>query len=143
MSDKTTTSYVELGSQAYGTAAEAIASANNRLLSYWKSVWDITSRPYTSTALDATVHENFDRANAILNLTVDELKAQEKQAQELAEKVVEQGAKLQDSTISAFRGVLNTSISNLNYVKESTTERLEELKKRLSDLPRAGASSEK
>jgi capsule polysaccharide export protein KpsE/RkpR len=140
MSEKITSSYVELGSQAYSVAADAIASANYRLLDYWKSVWDITSKPYTSTAIDATVRENFDRANAILNLTVEELQAQEKKAQELAEKVVEQGAKLQDSTISAFRGVLNTSISNLNYVKDSTTERLEELKKRLGEV-RPGAPS--
>lgn len=141
MSEKTTTSYVELGSQAYKIAADAIASANYRLLDYWKSVWDISSRPYSSTAIDVTVRENFDRAQQILNLTVEELQAQEKNAQDLAEKVVAQGAKLQDSTISAFRGVLNTSISNLNYVKESTTERLEELKRRLSELPRSGSQS--
>lgn len=134
MSEKTTSSYVELGSQAYSVAADAIASANYRLLDYWKSVWDITSKPYTSTAIDATVRENFERANQILALTVDELQAQEKKAEELAEKVVETGAKLQDSTISAFRGVLNTSISNLNYVKDSTSERLEELKKCLSEV---------
>jgi hypothetical protein len=134
VSEKTTSSYVELGSQAYSVAADAIASANYRLLDYWKSVWDITSKPYTSTAIDATVRENFERANQILALTVDELQAQEKKAEELAEKVVETGAKLQDSTISAFRGVLNTSISNLNYVKDSTSERLEELKKCLSEV---------
>ncbi len=142
MSDKNTASYVELGSQAYSVAADAIASANYRLLDYWKSVWDITSRPYTSTGVESTVRENFDRANQILTLTVDELQAQEKKAQELTEKVVETGAKLQDSTIAAFRGVINTSISNLNYVKDTTSERLEDLKKRLGEVRTAGKSGE-
>jgi uncharacterized protein YnzC (UPF0291/DUF896 family) len=142
VSDKNTASYVELGSQAYSVAADAIASANYRLLDYWKSVWDITSRPYTSTGVESTVRENFDRANQILTLTVDELQAQEKKAQELTEKVVETGAKLQDSTIAAFRGVINTSISNLNYVKDTTSERLEDLKKRLGEVRTAGKSGE-
>ncbi|MFY9779651.1 MAG: hypothetical protein WAJ85_03950 [Candidatus Baltobacteraceae bacterium] len=134
MSPNVTTSYLELGTEAYSTAADALASANHRLLNYWKSVWDITSRPYASTAIESTVRENFDRANEILTLTVDEVKAQEAQAKDLAEKVVVQGAKLQDSTIAAFRGVLDQSISNLNQVKDTTNQRLEDLKKRLGEV---------
>ncbi len=132
-------SYVELGGEAYRIAIDAVASANHRLLDYWKSVWDITSTPFASTGGEANVRENFDRAGRILKLTMEELRAQEKQAQEFADKVLAQGEKVQDATIAALRGILDKSILNLNHVKDSTTERLDELKKRL-DEPSSPAS---
>jgi len=134
MSEEKTTGYVELSSQVYSLAVDAIASSNHRLLDYWRSVWDITSRPYTSTGVEAAVRENFDRANKVLNLTIQELQAQEKSSQELAEKVTAQGSKIQDSALAAVRGLLTTSITNLNYVKESATQQLDDLTKRLGEL---------
>ena len=134
MSEEKTTSYVELSSQAYGLAVDAITSANQRLLDYWRSVWDITSRPYASTGVEAVVREGFDRANKVLSLTIEELQAQEKKSAELIEKVAAQGSTVQDSALAAVRGLLNTSISNLNYVKESTTQQLDDFTKRLDEL---------
>jgi hypothetical protein len=63
MSEETTTGYVELSSQAYGLAVDAIASSNQQILDYWRSVWDITSRPYALIDVEAAVREGFDRAN--------------------------------------------------------------------------------
>jgi prefoldin subunit 5 len=134
MSEEKTTGYVELSSQAYGLAVDAIASSNQRLLDYWRSVWDITSRPYASTDVDAVVREGFDRATKVLSLTIEELHAQQQKAQELIEKVAAQGSAVQDSALATVRELLNTSISNLNYVKESTTQQLDGLTKRLDEL---------
>jgi len=140
MSEEKTTGVVELSSQAYGLAVDAIASFNQRLLGYWRSVWDITSRPYASTDVQAAVRESFERANEVLSLTIEELQAQEKRSQELIEKVAAQGSTVQDSALAAVRGLLNASILNLNHVKESTTQQLDDLKKRLDELPSPKAS---
>ncbi len=133
----------ELVGDAYTTTADAVAAANHRLLAYWKTLWDITTRPYASSGVDAAVRENFDRASEILTLTVDELKAQEKQLQDLTEKALSHGEKLQDATITAFRGVLDKSIANLKHVQESTSARVEELKKQINKVPDAASRSAK
>ena len=70
---ETTNSYVELANQAYSLFVDAVASSNQRALEYGKSVFEITSRPYASSAIDSTVRENFDRANEIVSLSVTEL----------------------------------------------------------------------
>jgi hypothetical protein len=49
--------------------------------------------------------------------------------------VAAQGSTVQASTLSVVRGLLNTSILNLNHVKESTTQQLDDLAKRLDELP--------
>ena len=135
MSDKdTTTSYVELSSQAYSLFVDALASANQRGLDYWKSLWEIVSRPYASTAIETGVRENFDRANQIVSLTINELQSSGQKAAEFGEQLFAHGAKLQDSYVAAFRGLVNTGISNMNYVKETTTQQFDDLAKRLDDM---------
>ena len=66
-----TSEYVELSSQAYSLFAENVATANGRVLEYWKSVWQIASRPYASTEVETGLRENLDRANQIFGLTVN------------------------------------------------------------------------
>ena len=62
---ETTQSYVELASQGYLLFVDAAASASQRTLGYWKSLYEIASKPQTSTAVETVVRENFDRANQI------------------------------------------------------------------------------
>jgi capsule polysaccharide export protein KpsE/RkpR len=130
--ETTAKNYVALGTETYRIAVDAVASANQRLLDYWKSVWDITWTPYASKDIEAAVRENFDRTARILKITIEELRAQEKEAQELADKVLAQGEKVQDATVATLRNILDKSIVNLKHVKDSTTERLEELKTRVN-----------
>ncbi len=103
-----TNSYVELSSQAYGLFVDACASANERALGYWKSLWEIASRPSTSTAVETNVRENFDRANQIVGLTISELQAGGAKAAEFAEKFVAHNAKVQDTASHAFRSAVDT-----------------------------------
>lgn len=135
-----TPSYVELSSQAYSLFVDAYASANQRALGYLKNVWEIASRPYASTALETTVRENFDRANQVVTLTIGELQATGAKNAELVEKIGAHNAKVQDTVSTAFRGLVTTGISNVNFVKESTTQQFEDLTKRLDEM-QARASS--
>jgi hypothetical protein len=135
MSDQqATTSYVELASQTYSMYLDAIASANQRLLDYYKSVWEISARPYASTAIEATVRENFDRANEIVSLTVTELQTEGQKSSEFAQKLFTQNAKLQDSAVAAIKGLVNTSVSNVTFVKDTVTQQFNDLTKRLEDV---------
>jgi hypothetical protein len=135
MADKqTTTSYVELSSQAFTLFVDAFAEYNQRTLAYYRSLWDIVSRPYASTAVETTVRENFDRANQVVALTVNEISSNGAKATELAEKMAQHAAKLQDAAAESYRGVINTSISNMNFVKETTTQQFDEIAKRLDDV---------
>jgi hypothetical protein len=144
MSDQeATTSYVELASQTYSLYIDAIASANQRLLDYYKSVWEISSRPYASTAVEAAVRENFDRANEIVSLTVTELQNNGQKTAEFAQKLFAQNAKLQDSAIAAVKGLVNTSVSNVNFVKDTVSQQFNDLTKRLEDVQTVVTSSSK
>ena len=68
--DEETKSYVDLASQTYAMIVDAYAQAQQRSLGYGKSVYEILTRPYASTAMETTYRENFDRANQIVELSV-------------------------------------------------------------------------
>jgi hypothetical protein len=127
-------SYLELSSQAYNLFVDAMAKTNQRTLEYMKSVYEISSRPYASTALETTMRENFDRANQVLSLSIAELQTTGQQAVELNEKLVAHGAKLQESFVTTMRGVTETGISNMNFVKDATSQQIDELAKRLDEV---------
>jgi hypothetical protein len=142
MSDKdtTTATYLDLTNKTYGLFVEAFAAANRRSLDYYKSAWEIISRPYASTAIETAARENFDRANQVLALTVSELQANGQQVAELTEKVLAQGAAWQETATHGFRGLVDSGISNVNYVKEAATQQFDDIAKRLDDV-RTTASS--
>jgi hypothetical protein len=130
------TSYIQLSSKVYSLFLDALTSRTQRRLQYWKSVWEVSSRPYQSTAVEGTVSEGFDRAGQILDLTANELKTDGQNAAEFSEKLLSYATRFQDVAINAFRGVLNTSISNLDYVKETTQQQFDDLTKRLGEVER-------
>jgi hypothetical protein len=138
---ESTSSYVELSSQAYGLFVDAYASANQRALGYLKNVWEIASRPYASTALETTVRENFDRANQVVALTIGELQATGAKNAELVEKIGAHNAKVQDNVATTIRGLVTTGISNVNFVKESATQQFEDLTKRLDEMQARATSA--
>ena len=142
MDDKATpNSYLQITTETYGVVIEAIKAANQRSLDYAKSVWDIASRPYQSNSLDTAVRENFDRSNEIMSLTVGELQTRQQHLAEFAEKLVSQNAKLQESSVQAMRGVVNTGISNLNFVKDTAKQGLDDLNKRIDETQSRATAS--
>ena len=128
------TSYIQLSSKIYSLFLDALTSRTQRRLQYWKSVWEVSSRPYQSTTVEGTVREGFDRAGQILDLTANELATGGQNAADVSEKLLSYAEEFEDVAIKAFRGVLNTSISNLDYVKETTQQQFEDQTKRLDDV---------
>jgi hypothetical protein len=125
--EPTTASYVELATQGYSLFVNALTSTNQRTLDFMKSVYEISSRPYASSAFETTARENLDRANQIASLAISEL-------QTTGQKLLAHGAKLQDSYVSSMRGAVETGISNMNYVKETASQQIDEIAKRMDDV---------
>ncbi|MBV9103096.1 MAG: hypothetical protein JO060_05860 [Candidatus Eremiobacteraeota bacterium] len=129
-----TAGYVELAGQTYGIAVDAFASANQRALGYAKSLYDIISRPYASSALEASVREGFDRAHQIVGLTVGELQTTGQKNAEVTEKLVAHAAKWQETWTEAVRGLLKTGIANITYVKDAAETSFDGFAKRVEEL---------
>lgn len=129
-----TSSYVELTSQGYGLCVDAVASANQRALDYAKSLFEIAARPYASMTPAAVAQENFNRANQMVSLSVSELQTSGQKTAEFAEKAVTHGAKLQETYVAAVRGLVNSGISNMNFVKETADRQIDDLGKRFEEL---------
>jgi hypothetical protein len=138
---ETTPSYLELSNQAYGIVVDAFASANQRGLDYWRSVWEIVSRPYSSTAVDSNVRDNFERANQIVALSIGELQANGQRTSEVVEKLLSVTGNLQDSYVHSLRGLMKTGISNMNFVRETTELQFGDLAQRLDQIRPASAVS--
>jgi hypothetical protein len=100
---RSTVKYIELSNAACGLIVDTVASATLRRLDYWKSVWEIASRPYASTAITSTVQESFDRASDIANLTVGELRSRVQTTADFSEKFLAQVGKLQDAALETYR----------------------------------------
>ncbi len=128
-----TASYVELSSQTYSLFVDALSAYNKRSLEYAKSVWEITSRPYASTAIETTVRENFDRANQLVSLTIGEMQTNGQHTAEFGEKLASHAAKVQESLVNSMKGLVETGISNMNYVKETATKSIDEMTAKMED----------
>lgn len=139
--ENSTQSYVELASQGYNLFVDAAASASQRTLGYWKSVFEIAARPHATTAPEAAVRENFDRANQIVSLTIGELQTTGAQSAELLEKVSSHAAKVQDSFATALKGLVSTGISNVTFAKEAAAKQFDDLTKRLDEIQSRSAAA--
>ena len=135
----TTADYVTLTNEVYALLVDAFGSADTRALNYWKSVWDITSRPYSPVTIDSVVRTNLERANQLTTLTIDELRSAGRESAEFAEKLLAKGTKVQDTALGSFRGMIDTYAANLNYVKETTSAQLDGLSRRVEDLDKRTA----
>ena len=135
----TTADYVTLTNEVYALLVEAFGSADTRALNYWKSVWDITARPYSPVTIDSVVRTNLERANQLTTLTVDELRSAGRESAEFAEKLLAKGTKVQDTALGSFRGMIDTYAANLNYVKEATGAQLDGLSRGVEDLDKRTA----
>ncbi|MGP6159986.1 MAG: hypothetical protein ACLPYS_21250 [Vulcanimicrobiaceae bacterium] len=117
-----TAKYIEVSCDAYGLIVDVLASASRARLAYWKSIWELASRPYASTALEPAVRESFERASELTNLTVDELRARGKRTAEFSEKFLGEVEKLQDAGVEVFRDSLKAFVSSVEQVKDATAD---------------------
>jgi hypothetical protein len=129
-----TASYIELANETYTLLVDAIASTNHRALRCAKSVYEIASKPYTSSTPASAYRETFDRINQLIELTVHELQANGQQASELGRALMTHGARLQETWVATARGLAQASISNLNYVKDATETQVNDFAKRVEEM---------
>jgi len=131
---ETTSSYAELATETYNVVVESFATANRRALDYMKSVFEITTRPYASTAFETAVRENFDRASQLMSLTVSELQSSGQMASELGGKLAAHGSKFQETYAASMRGIVDTGLSNIKFVKETATQQIDDIAKRIDEV---------
>ncbi|MGH7661065.1 MAG: hypothetical protein ACRENA_09165, partial [Vulcanimicrobiaceae bacterium] len=125
MSKDQTASYLDLASSTYGLLVETAANANHRLLEHLKSTYEIVSRPYTSTAVEATYRENLDRAGQLVELNVAAAQKTGSELAALADKLAKNGAQWQETYVETMRGLFRTGLSNLAFVKDSAYQTYE------------------
>jgi hypothetical protein len=119
----TTADYDELTNDVYALLVKAFASTDKRALNYWKSVWDITSRPDAPVTIDSVIRRNLERANQLTNLTIGEMRSAGRESTAFAKKLLAEGTKVQDTALGSFRRLLDKYAANVNYVKETTSPR--------------------
>ncbi|MGP6192162.1 MAG: hypothetical protein ACLPSH_19295 [Vulcanimicrobiaceae bacterium] len=117
-----TAKYIELSNQTYGLIVDTLGSATRSRLNYWKSIWEIASRPYASTAIESVVRENFDRASELANLTFGELRSRGQRTADFSEKFLAQVEKLQDAATETYRDSLKSYVSTVDQVKNAAAE---------------------
>lgn len=139
--ESSTVGYVELTSRSYSMFVEAYASANKRALDYSKSMWEIASRPYSAAAIETAVADLFDRTDKLVTLTIAELQTNGQKAAEFAERFVAHAAKFQESYTASVKGLLDTGMSNLDFVKDSATQQFEGITKRMDEMHQTAATS--
>jgi Cdc6-like AAA superfamily ATPase len=137
----TTPSYTELTTESYALFVDAFATANRRGLDYFKSLYEIASRPYASSAIEQTVRENFDRLNQVISVTIAELQNNGQKAAEFNEKLAKHNVKVSETTLEALRGLTKTGLSNLEYAKDTAGVQLESFAKGVADVQERVVSS--
>jgi hypothetical protein len=98
--------YIGVSSRTYELIIDTPASTTRSRLEYWKSVWEIASRPYASRAIGATIEENFERTRELTNLTVNRLHSRSQRALDFSKKLLAQAEQLQDTAREAYRDSL-------------------------------------
>jgi hypothetical protein len=137
----TTPSYTELSSESYALFVDAFATANRRGLDYFKSLYEIASRPYASSAVEQAVRENFDRLNQVISVTIAELQATGQNAADFNEKLSKHNVKVSESALEALRGLTKTGLSNLEYAKDTAGVQIGTFAKGVADVQERVASS--
>jgi hypothetical protein len=135
-----TKSYLDLASQTYGVLTEAAAKANHRYLDTLKSAYEILSRPYTSTAFEATYRENLDRAGQLVELSIASAQKSGTEGAEIAETLAKHASQWQETFVETTRGLIHASLSNLAYVKDSADQTFAGFAKRVEELQKKPAT---
>jgi hypothetical protein len=143
--NETTTSYIELTNQAYKLVVEAAATTTGALLDHHQRRTELLLRPLNPAAgVDGNARELIERAKQVASIAALEQQAISQKNAELSERLLAHAAKIQDSLLHSWRGVWDTGLSNLNYVKDTTTAQIDTFAKRveeIQDLQKRGATT--
>lgn len=117
--------YVELSSRVYTLIIDAYAAASRRRVDYFKSIFEIVSRPYEQVSLERTARENVDRTSEIISLSIAEFEISGREAAEFSKRWLDNSAKVQDYALTATRTLVKTGVSNFEAAKDSTNAQLD------------------
>lgn len=124
--------YIDLTNKSFEAAVEATTTTTNRVLGYVKASFDIVSKPYAVTSPEAFATENFDRTAKLVELRDKYLKETGKHAASVANDTLTHAKQWQDSTQEALKGLGDIMASNLNFVKETTTQNMDGFTKQVA-----------
>ena len=124
--------FIDLSNKSFETAVEASTATSNRVLGYIKATFEVVSKPYTISTPEAFATENFDRISKLVELRDKYLKETGKHATALANDTLTNAKNWQDSTQDALKGLGEIMASNLNFVKETTTQNFDGFTKQVA-----------
>ena len=125
-------SYIDLTNKSFEAAVEATTVTTNRVLGYIKANLDVITKPYAVSSPEAFSNETFDRFSKIVELRDKYLKETGKHATAIANDAVAQSQAWQTETQTALKGLGDILASNLNFVKETTTQSIDGFNKQVA-----------
>ncbi|MFN2528629.1 MAG: hypothetical protein ABR584_07920 [Candidatus Baltobacteraceae bacterium] len=123
---------IDLSNKSFEAAVEATTATTNRVLGYLKASFDVVSKPYAVTGPEAFATENFDRTAKLVELREKYLKETGKHVSAVANDTLTHAKQWQDSTQEALKGLGDIMASNLNFVKETTTQNMDGFSKQVA-----------
>jgi PAB1-binding protein PBP1 len=126
---QSTTSYFELAQETATIIADELSAANQRALSYVKSLWEIAGRSNG----ESTLRSAFERAEAVVSLTEREIQKSLRSNLDVTEKLLAQSKKLQQQSYESAKEIAEKALSNAKQVVEAAGERIEGLTERIDE----------
>ena len=124
--------YIDLTNKSFEAAVEATTTSSNRVLAYIKANLDVLTKPYAVSSPEAFANENFDRATKLVELRDKYLKETGKHAATIANETLAQVQAYQNASQDALKGLGDVLASNLNFVKETTSQNIEGFTKQVA-----------
>ena len=125
-------SYIDLTNKSFEAAVEATTVSTNRVLAYVKANLDVLTKPYAVSSPEAFSNETFERFTKVVELRDKYLKETGKHATAVANDAIAQAQAWQTETQSALKGLGDILASNLNFVKETTTQNIDGFTKQVA-----------
>jgi len=117
------TDYLNLTNEALTTLLEAQSAWTTRALRYAKASFDIVTKPYAMAANPAAViNENVERANSLVALSKEEMRASGSAVVELGDKLIEHTNTWQETVAQGADEIHKALLSNLDAIKERTEQ---------------------
>ncbi|MDQ6931648.1 MAG: hypothetical protein M3160_00570 [Candidatus Eremiobacteraeota bacterium] len=125
-----TTGYLNLTNEALTTVLEAQSAWTARLLRYAKASFDVVAKPYgLATTPAACVSENMERANSLIELSKEEMRATGNAAVQLGDKLIDHANTWQETAAEGAEELQKTLVSNLDALKERTEQHVDRFSK--------------
>ena len=134
-----TTNYFELAQETATIIADELAAANQRTLSYFKSLWEIAGRSNGESALRSAD----ERTEAIVSLTEREIQKSLRSNLDVTEKLFAQSKKLQQQSYESAKEIADKALSNVKQVVEAAGERIEGLTERIEETADVAAKKKR